>query len=297
MKNVLLAGANGVIGFYIYKNFKNFFSIFAFSKSKNFQDENIIQLDLNKKNDLKKFTKNCLKFDVLMFFIGLAHKKGEQKEFSEFEKNNLLTLKNLLSLLKRENKVPLKIIYTSSISVYGEKMKSDYYSEEAVTSPESPYAVTKLKAENYLLRNYPEKSWILRLAPIYSNKFNLNIDRRTKLGRTFFKVGDGSNRLSLCHIDNVRIVLEAIIYEKLDSGVYNVSDNKEYSYNDLLAYNKSTSQLKIPQNLLYTLYWISVKVKCTYFKENLTKLLSDNIYPSNKIQKYIKLPNSMNNVK
>ena len=27
-------------------------------------------------------------------------------------------------------------------------MNSDYYSEEAVTSPESPYAVTKLKAEN-----------------------------------------------------------------------------------------------------------------------------------------------------
>ena len=69
-------------------------------------------------------------------------------------------------------------------------MKSYHYSEEAVISPESPYAVTKLKAENYLLRNYPEKSWILRLAPIYSNKFNLNIDRRTKLGKTF-KVGDG----------------------------------------------------------------------------------------------------------
>ena len=44
------------------------------------------------------------------------------------------------------------------------------------------------------------------------------------------------------------------MYEKLDSGIYNVSDNKEYSYNDLLAYNKSTSQLKIPQNILYTLY-------------------------------------------
>ena len=84
------------------------FFLFVPFSTQNFQDENIIQLDLNKKNDLKKFTKNCLKFDVLMFFIGLAHKKGEQKEFSEFEKNNLVTLKNLLSLLKRENKVPLK---------------------------------------------------------------------------------------------------------------------------------------------------------------------------------------------
>ena len=95
------------------KILKKFFSICAFSKSKNFQDENIIQLDLNKKNDLKKFTKNCLKFDVLMFFIGLAHKKGEHKEFLEFEKNNFSTLKNLLSLLESENKVPQK----SSIQV------------------------------------------------------------------------------------------------------------------------------------------------------------------------------------
>ena len=47
---------------------------------------------------------------------------------------------------------------------------------------------------------------------------------------------------------------------KIGYRIYNVSDNKEYSYNDLLAYNKSTSQLKIPQNILYTLYWISVNV-------------------------------------
>ena len=176
-------------------------------------------------------------------------------------------------------------------------MKSDYYSEETITSPESPYAVTKLEAENYLLRNHPAKSWILRLAPVYSNKFNLNIDRRTKLGGAFFKVGDGSKKLSLCHIDNVRVVLEAVIKKNLDSGIYNVSDNKEYSYNDLLAYNKSTFQLKIPQSILYALYWISVKVNSVYLKENLTKLLSDNIYPSNKIQKYIKLPNSIINLK
>lgn len=297
MKNILLAGANGIIGSYIYSHLKKRFSICAFSKSNNPKDTDIIQLDLNNGSNLAKFAKNCKKFDVLIFLIGLAHKKGSQKDLSKFRKYNFLTLKNLLSALNNESKLPLKIIYTSSISVYGEKMNSNYYYEESIVSPKSPYAITKLEAENYLLNNFSVNSWILRLAPVYSNHFKLNIDRRTKFGKIFFKVGSGSNKLSLCHIDNVRVVVEAIINHELFPGIYNLSDDKIYTYNDLLKYNKSAFNFKVPTIFLYILYKIAIRINNIYLIENLIKLLSDNLYPPLKIQKKINLPNTLQFIK
>ena len=187
--------------------------------------------------------------------------------------------------MKNENKLPSKIIYTSSISVYGEKNEFKLLFEENEVTPKSPYAITKLEAENYLLNNFNENSWVLELAPVYSNYFRLNIDRRTKFSRIFFKIGSGSKKLSLCHIDNVKVAVEAIINEGLLPGIYNLSDEKTYTYNDLLVYNRSSFYIKVPPLFLNILYYIALKINNTYMIENLTKLLSNDLYPSQKIQK------------
>ena len=60
-------------------------------------------------------------------------------------------------------------------------MKTNVYYENAKKTPFSPYAITKRKPEKYLQKNYPKQSYILRLAPVYSSNFILNIKRRTKL--------------------------------------------------------------------------------------------------------------------
>ena len=97
------------------------------------------------------------------------------------------------------NRLPNKIIFSSTISVYGESICQNIYNEDSATSPISPYAITKLEAEKYLQNNYNSQSWILRFAPVYAPEFQLNIKRRTKVFGSFYKVGSGDIELSLCN--------------------------------------------------------------------------------------------------
>ena len=85
-----------------------------------------------------------------------------------------------MNSLEKYNKVPQKIIYSSSISIYGEAI-SEMFMMKILLKTNEPYAITKLKAEKFLKKKYYDKSWILRLAPVYSDGFSMNIDRRTKI--------------------------------------------------------------------------------------------------------------------
>ena len=59
MKNILIVGANGIIGSYVYKSLKNKFSLSAISKSLVDGDENFHQIDLTEIKSILKFTKKC----------------------------------------------------------------------------------------------------------------------------------------------------------------------------------------------------------------------------------------------
>ena len=204
------------------------------------------------------------------------------------------TLVNLLSVLKQRNKLPDKIIFSSTISVYGENFKQTIYNENSHTKPFSPYAVTKLEAEKYLLNKFFDHSWIIRLAPVYASNFNLNINRRVKTGGWFFKVGNGSKKLSLCNLENIGKVVHSILENKVPADVYNLSDETEYSYNDLLNFMDAKLVIPIPQNLVKALYLIGAFMNNTFLKENAIKLVTDNIFPSKKIRKYISINASLN---
>ena len=111
----------------------------------------------------------------------------------------------------------------------------------------SPYAITKLKAEKFLKKKYYDKSWILRLAPVYSDGFSMNIDRRTKMKSFFYRVGNGNTKLSLCNIENINFVSKAITNDNVPSGTYIISDHSAYTYNDLLMslFCQCQDQLKL----------------------------------------------------
>jgi len=226
----------------------------------------------------------------LIFLIGLAHFKGSKKEYNYFKKINLITLKNTLNILKKNNCLPSKIIFASTISIYGDSNDKGIYFEESKKKPESPYAMTKLEAEEFLLKNFSERLWILRFAPVYSESFKLNIDRRTKMGCFFFRVQNGLTKLSLCNIQNIEVTILGIIDDLVPPGTYNLSDFYNYNYNDLLSFNSAKNILPIPKFFVMITYQLAKIFKNIYFKENSIKLIKDNLYPSSKLNNYIKLP-------
>ncbi len=289
-------GVNGNIGKKLHSKLSSLFFLDSISYSEGQIRNNFTKLDLNDKNALKHYGINCPHYHALIFLVGLAHKKGTLHDYNEFKKINYKTLKNLLNELERNNKVPEKIIFSSTVSIYGEQYHKNLYTEELINMPLSPYAVTKLEAENYLLEKFNDRSWILRFAPVYSTDFLLNINRRTRIGRIFYRVGKGHRKLSLCNIKNIGIAIEQIINDKVPIGIYNLSDPDEYSYNKLLQIQKANWVLPVPLFSVKLLYFLGRVFKNVFLIENTIKLISDNIFTSKKICTFINLKASLNDL-
>ncbi|MBH11040.1 MAG: hypothetical protein CMG74_11970 [Candidatus Marinimicrobia bacterium] len=294
INNILIAGANGFIGTFLYGKLKSKFSLTGLGYSQESNLANYFPADLTDISMLQSFCNTAPQFDALIFLVGLAHKKGKGKEIDEYRNINKQTLVNLLTSLKKKNKLPRIIIFASTISVYGENMNQNVYEEDSSKNPISPYAITKLEAEEYLLEQFKDQSWILRFAPVYGGGFDLNINRRTRAEGVYYKVGNGQKQLSLCHLENIREAVLRILEGKVPAGVYNISDTNEYTYNDLLKYINAKWALPIPTFILKVLYYIGTIINSIFLKENATKLISDNIFPSDKIRKYTSLTASLN---
>jgi nucleoside-diphosphate-sugar epimerase len=285
-----------MIGSFLYNSFNKDYSITALDYSNGPIEENFFSLDLTQEADVENFADKSPKCDALIFLVGLAHKKGKGQEIDEFRRINKQTLINLLSTLDKKNKLPKKIIFASTISVYGEKINQSMYPEDSEKIPFSPYSVTKLEAEQYLFDNFADKTWILRFAPVYSSDFLLNINRRIRMRSKFYRVGKGSRKLSLCNIENIGVAVEAIIKDKVSAGIYNLSDSEEYTYDELLRWQKAKWVLPIPVFAIKLLYYVGKFMNSTFLKENTVKLISDNIFPSEKICSHIDLPATINDV-
>ena len=175
MNKILIAGASGYIGSHLYSQLEEHSKVTSIDYGNDQTEKYFINLDLTDINEVNDVVDKCDHFNILIFLVGLAHAKGKGKDLSEFRKVNYQTLVNLLFALENNNKIFEKIIFASTISVYGEQYNQSYYNENLTLHPFSPYAVTKLQGEGYLLDNFATNSWILRFAPVYSKYFLLNI--------------------------------------------------------------------------------------------------------------------------
>lgn len=293
---ILIVGGKGFIGSHLFSQLEKQASVTCIDNINDPIEKDFINVDLTNINQVINFAVNCDNFDVLIFLVGIAYAKGKGKDLTNFKNVNYQTLVNLLSALDNNNKIPEKIMFTSTISVYGERYDQKLYNENLEPCPFSPYAVTKHKAEQYLLDGYPNKSWILRSAPIYSADFLLHINLRTKISNWFFKVGDGKTRLSLCNIENIKTAIEGILNEKVPADIYNISDNEPYMYRELLEWQHATFTVRIPKIIVKTLYKFGKIFANIFLQENTVKLLTDNIYPSKKIRAFIELPHTLKDV-
>ena len=294
-KDILIAGSSGIICSFLSSSINCKNRLFGLSKS-GLEDKDHIQLDLTDEPSVNDFCNNCKYFSTIIFLVGLAHNKGNTRELDLYSKVNYQSLVNLLKGLKKVDKIPSKIIFASTISVYGERKNNDNYDEDLELKPLSPYAITKKEAEDYLLENYNTNSWILRFAPIYSKDFLLNIKRRTKFFCFYYKIANGKQKLSLCNIINIKLIVESIINENIPTGIYNVSDNKKYTYNELLKLQNPKFVISVPKFVIYFFYNLGVIFNNIFLRENSIKLMKDNVHSSKKISNFINLPWKLNDL-
>ena len=93
---VLILGGSGIIGSFIHNKLKkDYQTTSTYNDSSNYE-KIYKKLDLTSISEITTFIKNNDYYDVIIFFVGLAHKKGKNKDLDDFRKINVKTAVNLL---------------------------------------------------------------------------------------------------------------------------------------------------------------------------------------------------------
>jgi len=131
-----------------------------------------------------------------------------------------------------------RIIFTSSVAVYGEQCSK--MSENAPHNYFNEYGRTKHLAEKVFeewFRKAPDRALaIVRPTVVFGpgNRGNVyNFLRQMKYG-PFVMVGDGSNKKSMAHVSNVAAFLEFLLSQPEKTSTYNYADAPAYSVSELV---------------------------------------------------------------
>ena len=308
MKRIVITGVNGIIGAELCRRFvdKGYYVIGIDRIEPQEKEEDSgqfehVKLDITDQDKVKQFFSD-LCFDYLIHSAALVHKNSPDLSFNNFMKINYEGTKNIFdSVIQSKNRFGLKrVIFFSTIEVYGGEEREEIISEDDECNPISFYGQSKLAAERYLLnlgKDYNLPITILRLAPVYSKSFLRNVKRRILIGgdKFFYRVGDGEQKISLCSRNNVIDAVERCIEDEVSFGeVFNIADDKIYSFNDLLNYFRKLIGNRITIKIPGCIVHLGIKLLSLIFsgrKERLLsicyKLTKDNIYSIEKAKKYL----------
>lgn len=136
-----------------------------------------------------------------------------------------------------------RVVFFSTISVYGDSHGSELLDEASPVRPASLYATTKREAENIVLSisssadNAPA-GVVLRLAAIYGSRMKGNyyqLARWLKHG-VFVPVGPGQNRRTLVYDADAADAAIVAAQHRLAAGeIFNVTDGAVHSFHEILG--------------------------------------------------------------
>ncbi len=110
----------------------------------------IFECNINEDEKVKKIIQSS-KFDLLMHFAGFIKVEESVSNPEKYFKNNT---DNAIKLFKTCHENNLKnIIFSSTAAAYGNPKNNNSIKEDEVLSPLNPYGLSKIKTENFLIKN------------------------------------------------------------------------------------------------------------------------------------------------
>ncbi|MEA4995144.1 MAG: NAD-dependent epimerase/dehydratase family protein [Petrimonas sp.] len=194
------------------------------------------------------------KFDVILHAAGKAHAvpKTEAEEKSFFDINYQGTI-NLCKALEQSG-FPSAFIFISTVAVYGLEA-GENITEEYPLNGDTPYALSKIKAEQFLTQWCRKNNVVLSIirpsliaGPNPPGNLGAMI-KGIKTGR-YLSIADGKARKSVLMVQDIARLLPALI-EK--GGVYNVCDDTQPTFRELEILIARQSGKKPPQSIPYWL--------------------------------------------
>lgn len=184
--------------------------------------------------------------------------RDDVRDQTEYQRTNVIGAENITSVC--EEKAIKKIIFTSSVAVYG--FASPGTDENGAINPFNEYGRTKFEAEQKLRAWYARGGGsliIVRPTVIFGegNRGNVyNLFKQIASGK-FLMVGKGKNKKSMAYIGNIVAFLETCIETHRTYGTYNYVDSPDLSMNELVKRVKSKLQHKDTVGLRLP-YWLGI---------------------------------------
>ncbi len=199
--------------------------------------------------------------DAVVHLAALAHITHKIDD-SEYEKANYELTKKIVEQVKL-NSIK-KIIFISSIKVMGEKSDTGYQSLDK-PNPQTAYAKTKFKAEEYIKENATNYSWtILRPPLVFGPGVKANFNTLIKIAKIGFPLPfkNLKNKRSYLYVNNfVDLIEKSLIDERFRNKALMVTDSRPLSTGELLdllsqKIRNRKMTFSFPQNILKIFFTI-----------------------------------------
>ena len=157
-----------------------------------------------------------------------------------------LVIKNFKEIIKECN--PKWVTYLSATSVYGNH-QGKWVNELSKTNPTSRNGVDRLNAEKSWLdfankQNIPLQ--IFRLSGIYSNRRNILV--KLKSGKANI-INKKNHFFSRIHVEDIANVLFRSLSSFKSSEIYNISDDKPSSSEEIILYGVKILNIEKPKSI------------------------------------------------
>jgi len=224
--------------------------------------------------------------NVWIHLAGKAHDlRGSSNSVSYDLTNFNLTTRFFDAFCESEGNT---FIFLSSVKAVADRV-TGILLETDLEDPKTPYGISKLKAEKYILNNLPsgKRVFILRPCMIHGpgNKGNLNLLYKVIQNGLPWLLGAFENKRSFLSVDNLCFVVNEILIGNLLPGIYIVADTEPVSTNDLIRIIASEGNNKpnlwiIPKAVVRIFAKLGDLFRLPFNTERLYKL-TDNYVVSN----------------
>ncbi len=230
--NILITGGAGYLGMEITKSLLksgHFVTVFdilnynntnlsSFIKNKNFS---LLKIDIRNKKKILPFKD---KFDAVIHLAGIVGYPSCDANPQLAKSTNIIGSKNISEVFKYKKK-----IYFNTCTVYGE-VKDKYCSETTKVNPKTLYAKTKLKGENYFLKN---NSICLRLSTVFGISETMRDDLlihdfiSTVINKKYLEIYQKNFIRNFISVNDIAKLCSFIMKNKnFKNGLYNVGDKR-----------------------------------------------------------------------
>lgn len=280
-RKILMTGSTGFVGKNLQKSFIN--------KCFDIQGISMREETWSKRINMDSY--------AIIHLAGKAHDTSNVSNPQDyFTINRDLTIQLFDQFLSSEIK---DFFYFSSVKAVADTVNG-VLTEQTLANPLTPYGKSKLEAEKYLLsKELPlgKRLFIIRPCMIHGpgNKGNLNLLFNIVKKGIPWPLGSFNNQRSFLSIDNLCFLIDKMLKdERLKSGIYNFSDDKALSTNELVslisrALNKKSKVWKIDKRLITNLAKLGDKLSLPLNSERLKKLTESYVVSNAKIKRELKL--------